>query len=545
MNTTANTPWIDKDIPDFFQPISLLIDRHISNGLGASPALSVDDQVYTYSTLLEIIKDHVGKLISADVRSGERVFLFGKDSLEYIAYWLAAIRIGAIHVVISDAYRSHDLLYFLEDTAARTLIIDSEQLEKFDAIYPDIPHSLKSIIVRQSDAGEQPDLSRWKSPALAIQYHQQWPVDQAGRDTHIHVHKDDLAYMFYSGGTTGRAKGITHLSSDFIYIPERQGAFWSYRQTDVVFATSRKYFTHGLWPGVLIPLYWGAHSVISRKDPTAENIIALVEKKKPNKWITVPTIVKNIVVHVNEKNVLPDFSSITLAVTASEKMPIAFFEQFQRIFAIELLDSIGSAEVTYEWIANRPEAFRRGSIGKPVFGYEIRLIDSQGNIVTTPNTKGQAEVYSTTGTPFYWRKRTLSQQSIIDGWIKTGDELYYDEDGFYWFAARSNDVFKVKGLWISPLEIEEVLVSDIRIQEAAVVSYQDQNGLTKPAAYLVLAEPQSQTHAIEQELSLLIKEKLGGYKIPGRFFYIDQLPKTTLLKVDRRWLRDQLANQEQ
>jgi len=539
MSSNERDRWVDKEVPDFFEPTALLLDRHVAGGRGLKAAFSVDAQDYSFAELLEIVKDHSGKLVSAGARCGERVFLFGRDSLEYIAYWLASVRIGAVPVVISDAYRAGDLLYFLQDTGARTLIIDGEQLGKLEAIAEELPASLKSIIVREPDAGPAGDLARLRAKQRQVVLHGALAIDPDGREEHASVHKDDLAYMFYSGGTTGRAKGITHVASDFIHIPERQGAYWQYRQSDVVHATSKKYFTHGLWPGVLIPLYWGAHSLVSRKDPTPENVIALIQSKRPSKWITVPTVIKSVVVHVRESGVKPDFSSIELAVTASEKMPVDFFEQFHRLFGIEMLDSIGSAEVTYEWIANRPGESRRGSLGKPVFGYEVRLRDGDGNIVDKPGVKGQAEVRSATGTPFYWRKRALSDKSIVDRWIRTGDELYFDEDGFYWFGARSNDVFKVKGLWVSPLEIEDTLVADPRVREAAVVPYQDQDGLTKPLAYLVLEPGVARTAQLEAELGTGVKDRLGGYKVPGRFAYIDQLPKTTLLKVDRKALRDQ------
>lgn len=178
------------------------------------------------------------------------------------------------------------------------------------------------------------------------------------------------------------------------------------------------------------------------------------------------------------------------------------------------------------------------SIGKPIFGYEVRLRDAEGHIVSQPGVKGQAEVRSITGTPFYWRKRALSDRAIIDRWIGTGDELFFDEDGFYWFAARSNDVFKVKGLWASPLEIEDALVADPRVHEAAVVPYQEEDGLTRPLAYLVLARGATLSPELEQALGQAVRQALGGFKVPGRYVAIGQLPKTTLLKVDRKALRD-------
>lgn len=170
-----------------------------------------------------------------------------------------------------------------------------------------------------------------------------------------------MTFMLYSGGTTGNAKGITHLAHDFVLIPERHGTFWEYKTDDICFATSKKYFTHGLWPGVLMPLYHEATSVINREAPTAENVVSVIEKEKPSVLITVPTVVKNILAYVEQSERVPDFSSLRMAITASEKMPPEVFEKFYKFFNLELMDSIGSAEVTYEWIANRPKEFRRGA----------------------------------------------------------------------------------------------------------------------------------------------------------------------------------------
>ena len=184
--------------------------------------------------------------------------------------------------------------------------------------------------------------------------------------------------MFYSGGTTGAAKGITHLAHDFAIVPERHGAFWEYSPNDIVHATSKAYFTHGLWPGILIPLYWGAKCVISRLAPTPDNVFAIVAAEKVTKLITVPTIIKNMTAYAEDSDQTPDMGSVSLVVSASEKMPPEVFERFDSLFGLEILDSIGSSEVTYEWIANRLKDFKRGSLGKPVFGVGVKLMDDNG-----------------------------------------------------------------------------------------------------------------------------------------------------------------------
>lgn len=529
--------WRDPHVEERFEPTALLLDRHVAAGNGARIALTIDECHLTYADLLGEVERAAAALAALGLRRGERILIFGGDSLEFVAFWLGAVRLGAVPVVVSDAYRAENLLYFLEDTDAAVLLIDTEQVGKLDAVADRLPDTLRRVLVRPVDgAGADGEEAKAVAPpriqlaALLDQVHP--PVPPA------RPHRHDIAYMFYSGGTTGTAKGIPHLAHDFRLIPERQGAFWSYTPDDIVHATSKKFFTHGLWPGVLIPLYWGARAVISRAPATPGNVIALVERERPSKLITVPTIVKNLLAHLEETGATPDFSSVRLAITASEKVPPEIFERFARAFGVELMDSIGSSEVTYEWIANRTQEFRRGSLGKPVFGYDLRLVDRDGAPVTRPHVVGEAQVRSATGALFYWRKLDKSHETFHGGWARTGDELYYDDDGFFWFAGRSNDVFKVKGLWVSPVEIEAELTVHEAVYEAAVVPASDAEGLTQVSAHVVLRPGWTADATLETDLRARVHAALGGYKVPHFITFVNQLPRTTLLKIDRRALRE-------
>jgi benzoate-CoA ligase len=204
---------------------------------------------------------------------------------------------------------------------------------------------------------------------------------------------------------------------------------------------------------------------------------------------------------------------------------------------VEVFDSIGSSEITYEWIANRPKSYKRGSLGKPIFGYEIRLVSSDGEDVTLPGVEGEAWVKSRTACFYYWRKFDKSRETFIGEWTRTGDILAFDEDGFFWFAGRNNDLFKVKGLWVSPIDIEAALTRHPAVREAAVVSFDDEDGLTKPRAFIVLRDGFAEDARLIEELKKAVTP-LGSYKIPASFRFIDQLPRTTLLKIDRKVLRE-------
>jgi benzoate-CoA ligase len=522
--------WRDPEVPDWVNPIETLIGRHLGTPIERKPALIADGVPVSYGALMKLVQRHAGALAAAGLMPEARLLLFGTDSLDYVATWLGAIDLGAVPAVVSDLYKSKDLLYFLTDTAARMLFIDSEQLPKLVEIAAALPPSLKAVLVR----GPAGDLAR-ALPALSIvtledALSHAAPVEPQPR------HFNDVTYMFYSGGTTGTAKGITHLAHDFVLIPQRQGAFWEYGADDVVFATSKKYFTHGLWPGVLVPLYWGGTAVIDRRPPTPDVVLATLQAHGVTKLITVPTVLKNVIEHLTKGGEPAKLPELRLVISASEKMPPETFERFHALTGVELFDSIGSSEITYEWIANRPKEFKRGSLGKPVFGYEVRLVSADGEDVTEPNVPGEAWIKSNTACFFYWRKYDKSRETFVGDWTRTGDNLMFDEDGFFWFSGRNNDLFKVKGLWVSPIDIEAALTSHPAVREAAVVAFEDAAGLTKPRAYLVLREGHAETPALLDELRKAVTP-LGSYKVPESYVVLDQLPRTTLMKIDRRALR--------
>jgi benzoate-CoA ligase family protein len=524
--------WIDPEVPDEITPTALLLDRHLGTPVEHKTALIVDGEVITYRELAQLAATVSTGLVARGVVPEDRILLFGTDSLDYVAMWLGAVRVGAVPAAVSDLYKARELLYFLRDTAARLCFIDAEQLGKLLEIAGGLPPSLQIVIVRGEPDASVADMlaGRKVLPFAAIRDASAFAAPPRPR------HRNDVTYMFFSGGTTGTAKGITHLAHDFVLVPERHGRFWQYGETDVVFATSKKYFTHGLWPGLLIPLYWGATAVLMRGPPLPAPVLRTMADAKVTKLITVPTVLKNILEHVRQSGAKPDFPALDFVASASEKIPPEIFSRFHEQFGVELFDSIGSSEITYEWIANRPEEFKRGSLGKPIFGCEVRLVSPDHGDVTAPNVPGEAWIKSKTACFFYWRKYDKSRETFIGEWTRTGDNLYFDEDGFFWFSGRNDDMFKVKGLWVAPIEIEAALTGHPAVREAAVVSCNDRDGLTKPMAYVVLRQGYAQSDALIAELCAAVRP-LGGYKVPARYEFIEELPRTTLMKIDRRALR--------
>lgn len=531
--------WKDPDSPEFIDPTGWLLDRHATGAHAGKTALICDERRLSYRELLEETCRYAGGLAAIGCERESRILFFATDSVEYVASWLGAVRGGRVPAVVSDAHKDHHLKYFLDDTAAATLFIDEAQLPKLASIAGKLPATLTRILVCGSAALIQGKVQGVEILETAAVRAKGTPGFAA-----VPRHRHDICYMFYSGGTTGTPKGITHLAHDFLIVPERHGAFWAYDKDDIVHATSKKYFTHGLWPGLLIPLYWGATSLISREPVAGNALAALIEKHRPTKLVTVPTLIKLLLAEVERRGAKPDFSSVRFVVAASEKMAPELFERFHAMFGIELMDSIGSSEVTYEWIANRQKEFRRGSLGKPVFGVEIKLTDEQGREIQEPNKVGDVWVKSITRCFFYWRKLEQTQSTFHGPWTRTGDQLYFDADGFFWFAGRGDDVFKVKGLWVSPIEVEAVITSHAAVTEAAVIGVEASDGSMTPRAFVVLSGQVLDRMAVAAELAELIRARIGGYKVPDRVEFMEMLPRTPLMKIDRRALRDAVKERQ-
>ncbi|MBM3530310.1 MAG: AMP-binding protein [Alphaproteobacteria bacterium] len=523
--------WRDPEIPDWIDPIEILIGRHLGTPAESRAALIVDGKTVTYRELAGLVERYAGALAAVGVAPESRLLLFGTDSLDYVATWLGAVRLGAVPVVVSDLYKQSDLLYFLTDTAVNTLFIDSEQTPKLIGNAADLPPSLKTVIVR----GGAAEVAR-ACPGRTVKPLQDALAASVPTQAHRR-HSNDVTYMFYSGGTTGTAKGITHLAYDFLIVPARHGAMWEYGPDDVVYATSKKYFTHGIWPGLLIPLHHGATAVLDRRPPMPDVVLANMRAHGVTKLVTVPTVLKNMIEFVTKSGEPAACPKLKFVVSASEKMPPEMFEQFQALFGVELHDSIGSSEITYEWIVNTPKVFKRGSLGKPVYGCEVRLIAPDGTDVTQANVPGECWIKSRTACFYYWRKYDKSRETFVGDWARTGDNLIFDEDGFFWFSGRNNDLFKVKGLWVSPIDIEAALTAHRAVREAAVVAFDNADGLTQPRAFIVLRDGFAWSEALKDELKAAVAP-LGSYKIPGDFVVLDQLPRTTLMKIDRRALRE-------
>jgi len=323
-----------------------------------------------------------------------------------------------------------------------------------------------------------------------------------------------------------------HTHRDFVAAADLVGrGIFGLLPDDVTFSVSKMYFAFGLGNTLYFPQRVGASSLLvpERLDPA--RIFDLIEAERPTVFFAVATVYARLLQISDAKP--RDLSSLRLCVSSGEALPPAVFDAWNERFGLPLHDVVGSTEALHDFIANPPGGTRRGSAGKVVPGFEARLVDDAGQPVAT-GTVGHLLIKGPTTSPYYWNRRERTRTTMLGEWLRTGDMFWRDEDGYFYFAGRSDDMLKVRGMWVSPIEIEAALVAHPGVIEAGVVGRPDGDGLLKPHAFVVVRPGHL---AVEAELKTFLRERLAGYKIPDRIEVVDDLPKTATGKIQRFRLR--------
>jgi benzoate-CoA ligase len=313
-------------------------------------------------------------------------------------------------------------------------------------------------------------------------------------------------------------------------------------ENDRTFSVAKLFFAYGLGNALTFPFAVGATTVLWPGPPIPQNVFAQIERYRPTLFFSVPTNYGQLLAHRREGGG-PDFdlSSVRQAVSAGEALPRALFERFKERFHVEILDGIGSTEVLHIFISNRPGRVRPGSSGELVSGYQARLVDEHGADLPEGEV-GNLLIRGDSTCAYYWNKHERTKDTIEGHWIRTGDKYRRDENGYYWYAGRSDDMLKVGGIWVSPVEIENTLVEHPAVQEAGVVGRRDRDELEKPVAYVVLSAGHEPSDELARELQDFVRQKIAEYKRPRWIEFVPELPKTATGKTQRFKLRERAAS---
>jgi benzoate-CoA ligase family protein len=519
-------------LPQLFNAATYFVDRNVLEGRAHNIAIECGSERVTYQQLLERTNRAGNALRNLGVRSEERVLLLLLDSPEFLYSFFGALKIGAVAVPVNTQAKPHDCEYIFNDSRARVAIVSEALLQQLQAIPRQNLGYLREIIA----VGDANSVSQ--HPRLRELMHAASP-DLTAEPTS----KDGPAFWLYSSGSTGVPKGCVHLHHDMVVSSHHYAhAILKITERDRCFSVARLFFAYGLGNAGYFPLSCGATTILSPARPTPASIYADIERYRPTLFFSVPTNYAALLDHHRLGGPDFDLSSIRHAISAGEALPAPLFERFRQRFHVEILDALGSTESLHMVISNRPGEVKPGSSGKILPGFEAKITDESGR-TAAPNEIGDLWVKCDSLCAGYWNQHEKTKNTFVAHWFRTGDKYRQDEDGFFWHAGRADDLFKVQGLWLSPAEVESTLVAHPAVLEAAVIARDDEAGLAKPAAYVVLKQEFAPNEKLARELQDFVAERVGRYKRPRWIDFLQELPKTATGKLQRFKLRERQLRQ--
>jgi benzoate-CoA ligase family protein len=518
-------------LPETFNVAAYFVDRNVVEGRGTNVAIESGEERISYAQLLEQTNRTGNALRQLGVRPEERVVLLLPDIPEFLFCFFGTVKIGAVAVPTSTFLKPHAYEYLLNDSRAGVMLVSEALLPVVQLIPRDRLRYLRQIVV----VGE----SKQGHPSLADL--------MAATSPHLDpetTSRDDVAFWLYSSGSTGAPKACIHLHHDMVVCSElyAQGILQMTEQ-DRCYSVARLFFAYGLGNAGYFPLGCGATTILSPARPTPAGIFADIKRYKPTLFFSVPSNYAALLAHAPENGIEFDLSSVRHAISAGESLPAPLWERFKQRFGIEILDALGSTETLHMVISNRPGEVRPGSSGKIIPGYEAKIVDPDGRSVV-PGNVGALLIKGESTCAAYWNHHEKSKDTFEGHWFRTGDHYYQDEDGYFWYVGRADDLFKVNGCWLSPAEVESALIAHPAIREAAVIARDDESSLTKPAAYVVLNPSFHPSNELARELQEWVAKRIGAYKHPRWIEFVSELPKTATGKLQRFKLRELQAQKD-
>ena len=483
---------------------------------------------------------HAAQVFKAiGIESGERVAILLNDSAEFIACFVAIQSLGAIAVPVNMGLGAAEQHLILNDCTARVAIVEADLC---NTLLTDATNKLRHlgqlVVVCRSPNQSAPQVEGVNTRAFA-----EAPTEALGASFPTQPSNDTPAFILYTSGSTGEPKGAVHSQSDVFYTNETFcKQVLGLRAGDRLFSSSRLPFAYGLGNSFSFPLLNGVTTVLCLEKPAPEVISRIFSEFKPTIFFGVPVVYNLLLDHHRQRKAL-DCTSLRLCISAGEALPAHLGKTWQETFGVEVLDGIGSTEMLHMWMSNREGTVRYGSSGQLLQGYEARLLDQDGEEMPAGQA-GNLWVKGASAASSYWQRAETSARTFVNGWVRTGDLYARDEDGYWFHMGRSDDCFKSSGQWVSPVEVEGVLVRHPSVRTAAVVEDLDEHRLPCPCAFIVRGEKEPDDPKLEEELRVMSKEALPRFKRPRKYLIVPELPYTATGKIQRFKLREQLRKRD-
>lgn len=502
------------------------VDRNVEEGRGDDLAILYRDERYTYREVLQNVSKAAHLLCELGLEPEQRVLLMLGDHPEFVWFWFAAVRMGAIVSAVNPDGKPEELAYYLDYTRSRVLVAEERILG--EALRPEAARWLKAVVACRGAGGAlTPKTTRWEERRAELSDVFEPEKTQA----------EDVCNMLYTGGSTGFPKAVVHRHVDFLYNTHTYGIpVLGLKKGDVTVSASRLFFGYALGTNLLFPFRVGATVALFPEKPTPERILQEVTRRRATHLVSVPTAI-NAMVQFEPAPGAYDWSSLRLTTSAGEALPPALLERYTHKYGHEVLDGIGSAELFHVYITNRPGEVVPGSLGTVVEGYEAKVCDDEGRELPDGEL-GSLWIRGESMGLGYFRRTADTRRSFRGEWFVSADKFRRDEEGRFWYGGRTDDLLKVGGRFLAPTEVEGCLLDHPAVQEVAVVGFTDAEGLTKPRAYVVVAGGAPASEALARELQDFVKERIQPWKYPRQVVFMEALPKSDRGKILRTALRD-------